>query len=33
MVLAKDTKQLYQDEFSDFVQFLKDYETEKGVEL
>jgi hypothetical protein len=33
MALAKDTKQLYRVEFSDFFQFLKDYEREKGFRI
>jgi hypothetical protein len=30
MALAKDTKQLYRDEFGDFFRFLKEFEQEKG---
>ncbi len=33
MALAKDTKQLYQDEFAYVFQFLKDYVREKGFRV
>jgi hypothetical protein len=33
MVLAKDTKQLYRDEFGNFFRFLKEYEQEKGFRI